>query len=188
MIKFIPMLLTIWTRAKNLSGAMSSQTTQAQEAAVLALCGIIAAVGYFVPALAPDNVAQGAVLFLLAIVSPLLSRMLGKKEPEPLPFDVGVPNVVLEDRIKLADTFMAYVFHSDGSWRPFVGTGLDALHGGYEFACDAENWIWELTSATKTDKQRPVLKGTTEQSNTAMKLAIAAIKARLAEIRAQKDS
>ena len=145
MIKYFPMLLTIWTRAKNLSGAMSSQTTQAQEAAVLALCGIIAAVGYFVPALAPDNVAQGAVLFLLAIVSPLLSRMLGKKEPEPsgIPANAGI--------------FISHVRHIPGAeWANHIGAMEDARMDGWLEGADDYGNIYNLRTGAVIGKDKAI--------------------------------
>jgi hypothetical protein len=142
---------------------------------------IVAILGIFIPDVIPYQ--EGLTMSLCTILGaiPFIRRYLGYVEPAPA--DTGIPDILLDARIKLADTFMAYVFEETGSWRPYVGTGLDALHAGYEFAADGENWIWELTSATKTDKQRPVLKGTEVQSRESMKLAIAAIKARLAEIR-----
>jgi hypothetical protein len=186
LLALLPKLLNAFLVATKLKGSLSSKTTQGQLKILGPVALIVVIVGIFVPDVVPyQNELTLSLCSILGAI-PFVRRYFGYVEPSPT--DTGVPPIVLETRIKLADTFMTYVFHADGSWRPFVGTGLDALHLGYEFACDSENWIWELTSATKTDKQRPVLRGTPEQSNASMKLAIAAIKARLAEIRAQKES
>lgn len=77
--------------ARNLQGAMGSRVTRTQGGATLVVCVVVAGLA-MIPGspLADFTVAMAAVTVLVPILSPLLSRMFGKRDKET-PVELTVP-------------------------------------------------------------------------------------------------
>ena len=77
--------------ARNLQGAMGSRVTRTQGCATLVVCVVVAGLA-MIPGspLADFTVAMAAVTVLVPILSPLLSRMFGKRDKET-PVELTVP-------------------------------------------------------------------------------------------------
>ena len=132
-LKLIPMIISIIKRTRNLAGAMSSTTTQVQWAATLIVCAIVATIGAFMPQLAQDEIAQGAAVFLIGIVGPMLSRIIGKKDTGS---KAGWMRLVKRAGVE--------------EWEVRDMTLLDAQSECYELGVDADNNIWDIKTASKT--------------------------------------
>lgn len=83
--------LDVFKLARNLQGAASSRVTRTQGGATLLVCVVVAALS-MIPGspLADFAVAMAAVTVLVPILSPLLSRMFGKRDKET-PVELTVP-------------------------------------------------------------------------------------------------
>ena len=80
--------------ARNLQGAMGSRVTRTQGGATLVVCVVVAGLA-MIPGspLADFTVAMAAVTVLVPILSPLLSRMFGKRDKET-PVELTVPELL----------------------------------------------------------------------------------------------
>ena len=80
--------------ARNLQGAMGSRVTRTQGGATLVVCVVVAGLA-MIPGspLADFTVAMAAVTVLVPILSPLLSRMFGKRDKET-PAELTVPELL----------------------------------------------------------------------------------------------
>ena len=80
--------------ARNLQGAMGSRVTRTQGGATLVVCVVVAALS-MIPGspLADFTVAMAAVTVLVPLLSPLLSRMFGKRDKET-PAELTVPELL----------------------------------------------------------------------------------------------
>lgn len=131
MLTLLPMILKVLQRGKVLSGATQSRTTKDQWLVGLVLSFLVAALSMVVPGLQDDTVAVGAVLALIAVVGPMISRMaLFKETPEEVELDIPddalvVPNDMLGRRIARVRDGIS------GSWRRFDGTWKEALLAGW---------------------------------------------------------
>ena len=126
----LPIILKVLQRGRVLSGATQSRTTKDQWLVGLVLSFLVAALSMVVPGLQDDTVAVGAVLALIAVVGPMISRMALFKEKEEEVLDIPddalvVPNDMLGSRIvRVRDGI-------SGSWRRFDGTWKEALLAGW---------------------------------------------------------
>lgn len=131
LLTLLPMILKVLRRGKVLSGATQSRTTKDQWLVGLVLSFLVAALSMVVPGLQDDTVAVGAVLALIAVVGPMISRMaLFKEKPEDVELDIPddalvVPNDMLGRRIALVRDGIS------GSWSRFDGTWKEALLAGW---------------------------------------------------------
>ena len=134
LVTLLPMILKVLQRGKVLSGATQSRTTKDQWLVGLVLSFLVAALSLAVPGLQDDTVAVGAVLALIAVVGPMISRMaLFKEKPEEeeeevldIPDDaLVVPNDLLGRRIARVRDGIS------GSWSRFDGTWKEALLAGW---------------------------------------------------------
>ena len=130
LVTLLPMILKVLQRGKVLSGATQSRTTKDQWLVGLVLSFLVAALSMVVPGLQDDTVAVGAVLALIAVVGPMISRMaLFKETPEEeldIPDDaLVVPNDLLGRRIARVRDGIS------GSWSRFDGTWKEALLAGW---------------------------------------------------------
>lgn len=128
LLTLLPMILKVLQRGKVLSGAVQSRTTKDQWLAGLVLSLLVAALSMVVPGFQDDTVAVGAVLALIALVGPMISRMALFKEKEELeiPDDaLVVPNEMLGRRIARVRDGIS------GSWSRFDGTWKEALMAGW---------------------------------------------------------
>ena len=131
LVTLLPMILKVLQRGKVLSGATQSRTTKDQWLVGLVLSFLVAALSMVVPGLQDDTVAVGAVLALIAVVGPLISRMALFKEKEEeevldIPDDaLVVPNDLLGRKIARVRDGIS------GSWSRFDGTWKEALLAGW---------------------------------------------------------
>lgn len=131
LVTLLPMILKVLQRGKVLSGATQSRTTKDQWLVGLVLSFLVAALSMVVPGLQDDTVAVGAVLALIAVVGPIISRMALFKEKEEeevldIPDDaLVVPNDMLGRRIARVRDGIS------GSWSRFDGTWKEALLAGW---------------------------------------------------------
>lgn len=131
LVTLLPMILKVLQRGKVLSGATQSRTTKDQWLVGLVLSFLVAALSMAVPGLQDDTVAVGAVLALIAVVGPMISRMALFKEKEEeevldIPDDaLVVPNDMLGRRIARVRDGIS------GSWSRFDGTWKEALLAGW---------------------------------------------------------
>ena len=131
LVTLLPMILKVLQRGKVLSGATQSRTTKDQWLVGLVLSFLVAALSLVVPGLQDDTVAVGAVLALIAVVGPMISRMaLFKEKPEDEVLDIPddalvVPNDMLGRRIARVRDGIS------GSWSRFDGTWKEALLAGW---------------------------------------------------------
>ena len=131
LVTLLPMILKVLQRGKVLSGATQSRTTKDQWLVGLVLSFLVAALSMVVPGLQDDTVAVGAVLALIAVVGPMISRMALFKEKEEeevldIPDDaLVVPNDLLGRRIARVRDGIS------GSWSRFDGTWKEALLAGW---------------------------------------------------------
>ena len=81
--------------ARNLQGAMGSRVTRTQGGATLVVCVVVAGLA-MIPGspLADFTVAMAAVTVLVPILSPLLSRMFGKRDKEQPAAELTVPELL----------------------------------------------------------------------------------------------
>ena len=84
--------LDVFKLARNLQGAASSRVTRTQGGATLLVCVVVAALS-MIPGspLADFGVAMAAVTVLVPLLSPLLSRMFGKRDKEQPAAELTVP-------------------------------------------------------------------------------------------------
>ena len=131
LVTLLPMILKVLQRGKVLSGATQSRTTKDQWLVGLVLSFLVAALSLAVPGLQDDTVAVGAVLALIAVFGPMISRMALFKEKEEeevldIPDDtLVVPNDMLGRRIARVRDGIS------GSWSRFDGTWKEALLAGW---------------------------------------------------------
>ena len=128
LVTLLPMILKVLQRGKVLSGATQSRTTKDQWLVGLVLSFLVAALSLAVPGLQDDTVAVGAVLALIAVFGPMISRMAlfkEKEEEEMLDDALVVPNDMLGRRIALVRDGIS------GSWSRFDGTWKEALLAGW---------------------------------------------------------
>lgn len=147
-LKLIPTIISIIKRTRNLAGAMSSTTTQVQWAATLIVCAIVATIGAFNPALAQDEIAQGAAVFLIGIVGPMLSRIIGKKyKNEPLPNDA-----LLVVGVRKKDDSLNAWRAFDGSLKKAREQGwYECTDGDFCYDCNTGALISNMPTRTPTD-------------------------------------
>lgn len=130
LLTLLPMILKVLQRGKVLSGATQSRTTKDQWLVGLVLSFLVAALSMVVPGLQDDTVAVGAVLALIAVVGPMISRMALFKEKDEEVLDIPddalvIPNDMLGRRIvRVRDGI-------SGSWARFDGTWKEALLAGW---------------------------------------------------------
>jgi len=132
MIKYIPLILRIFKRARVLAGATQSSTTKAQWEVAFPVAIAVAALGVFIPDLQSDVVAQGLVIAAVALVSPLVARLLLYRENIPLSPEV-LSTAIVAARKDGAD-----------SWHELHGTVLDAQTEGYDLAVLESGSIIEI--------------------------------------------
>jgi hypothetical protein len=114
-----------------LSGATQSRTTKDQWLVGLVLSFLVAALSLVVPGLQDDAAAVGAVLALLAVVGPMISRMaLFKEPPDEEVLDIPDDALVVSNDL-LARKIVRVRDGISGSWSRFDGTWKEALLSGW---------------------------------------------------------
>ena len=133
LVTLLPMILKVLQRGKVLSGATQSRTTKDQWLVGLVLSFLVAALIMVVPGLQDDTVAVGAVLALIAVVGPMISRMmLFKETPEEVDEVLDIPDDALVVPNDLLGRKIARVRDGiSGSWTRFDGTWKEALLAGW---------------------------------------------------------
>ena len=162
-LKLIPTLLAIFKRGTVLYGATKSSTTRVQWVALFICAILVAAVGYFLPAFASEEIQTGLLLAALAALGPLVSRYLGYQTPVVL--SDAAAGVML-DRVKSKNV---------RSWFPFCGGILDAREEGWELGADKDNVIWDVKTGERTGDVIETRKGTLAESDAVVAKVKAAI-------------
>ena len=137
MIKYLPLALKVFKRARVLAGASGSNTTAKQKMVALPVALAIAGLGYFIPALADDAVAFALVAAAVGYVAPYVSRLIAHKT---------VDNTTL--------MLVAVRMDEVTAWVPYTGTVLDAREEGYMHGCDSQGDVYALDDGVKAGTMR----------------------------------
>lgn len=147
LLKNIPLLVALWRKAENLKGATKSHTTKVQGIVLSILALAVSALGFFLPEFASADVQQAVFLCLVAVVGTIISRIAGYRAK------TAIEDQVLEVPPATATIWLCKVntlLEGDSSWRPFIGTVLDAKMQGYLLGVDELGNVWDITDGTKT--------------------------------------
>lgn len=174
-LKFIPAILAIIKRGKALATLAQSKTTKAQYTAILIAACILAAVGYFVPVVADNDVAVG----LIVLIVPVISRLLLYKDKA---IAVEMQSTVWICKVR-NDT--------DGPWREFDGMLPDAIAEGAVQAVDDQGRIWDVPKQELTGETIRLSKVNKERNAAAVvarnERVLAKVKAAIEEAKATQD-
>ncbi len=138
----IPAIFGIFKRGKVLAGAYQSRTTQAQMKYAIPIALVLAAVGYFVPAVADD----AAALVLLDLLYPFARRILQYTEKK-----IPAPEVPLEEMLVLVRKEHESVWHEYGMCIN------DARVEGWKWGVDFSERVIDLDTLTYTGETRPYI-------------------------------
>lgn len=139
MLKFIPMLLSIFSRAKVLQGAVSSKTTKDQWSAVIAVTVAVAALQAFIPM--DSALAEAVTITGIAIATPLILRLMKFKDKG----ESDTKDDPWAGRKKLTTPLVKVRKYEADSWRDFKGTIADAIATGMvDEGCAEDGVIWDL--------------------------------------------
>lgn len=155
LLKNIPLLVAIWRGAENLKGMTKSHTTKVQGIVLSILALAVSALGFFLPEFASADVQQAVFLCLVAVVGTIISRMAGYRAKTAIEDQVlEVPPVPTRGpRPATATIWLCRVntlLEGDSSWKPFIGTVLEAKMQGYLLGVDELGNVWDITDGTKT--------------------------------------
>ena len=137
MIKFlglIPALFAIIRRGKTLATLAQSKTTKAQYTAILIAGVLLAAVGYFVPAVADNDVAVA----LIVLITPVISRLLLFRAKPNTDNDIVMLAKVQQSK------------DANEWWDAWHDTLRAARELGYERGADYDGAVWDVTTGERT--------------------------------------
>lgn len=143
MIKFlslVPTLFGIIKRGKSLATLAQSKTTKAQYTAILIAGVLLAAVGYFVPTVADNDVAVA----LIVLITPVISRLLlFHKKPNTN------NDIVMLAKVQQSDDARDW-------WEPWHDVLRTARELGYERGADYDGAVWDVTTGERTGETIPI--------------------------------
>ena len=167
LLKWMPVMLKVFTRAKVLVSATESRTTKAQVMVAFPVALCVALLGYMIPDLASDAVAFALVSAIIGFVGPLVSRYVAYKDTGPALNNWNV-RVVGVRKDKAA------------AWKQCNKILLEAYVTDYYEAYDAEGNVYDVQTGEIIDviKVKP---GTQQDSDERMAAIVDAVKNHAAE-------
>lgn len=133
-LSLVPSLFGIIKRGKTLATLAQSKTTKAQYTAILIAGVLLAAVGYFLPQVADNDVAVA----LIVLITPVISRLLlFHKKPNTN------NDIVMLAKVQQSDDARDW-------WEPWHDVLRTARELGYERGADYDGAVWDVTTGERT--------------------------------------
>ena len=140
LLTLIPAIFGIIKRGKVLATLTQSKTTKAQYTAILIAGVLLAAVGYFVPAVADNDVAVA----LIILITPVISRLLlFHKKPN------ADNDIVILAKVQQSDKARDW-------WEPWHDVLRTARELGYERGADYDGAVWDVVTGESTGETIPI--------------------------------
>jgi hypothetical protein len=133
-LSLIPSLFGIIRRGKVLATLAQSKTTKAQYTAILIAGVLLAAVGYFVPQVADNDVAVALIVLIVPVISRLL---LFRQKPN------ADNDIVMLAKVQQSDDARDW-------WEPWHDVLRIARELGYERGVDYDGAVWDVTTGERT--------------------------------------